>query len=754
MKTSTSKISLGLVTSGSSLQISKSSYTSNNIISAHVLPLRSSISIKNVGPSVSRTTSSKVISNVDKKIITQAVTSGNTKTTMSYTSAIMTAGRTTKIITTNTSQTFAAKLSEIYTATQVNNTTSAAHCNQNANNVIGVLKQNSISATVSTVSTVLSSTTSTIQVSSQQPIISTSLISSSANPIKPISFTTTSHCLDKPNFQNDSSTPSVNTAASTVNVTSTISTLTGCVNTNLPLNVSQPVTLQQQYRSSTPTTNANLDSCQSLANISLEYSLFNDSFSKVTRQSMWGNKEIDNQKNVNFATIAGAGISNSTTTTSNKFIDSNPIEVDASKAPGYRGTSVCSPTSNKSNNSNNMCNSSISLGPVSTVSNSIQPITAQSSVKFATDHASMKSSPSLVIARPIVQQKNVDINVANITPFNRPVFHSNMDSSQNILGNHKSCNVTPISQSNIEINMFSENTVAYENQNLNSNLLRIVPEGQSTVQSMLPIPQHIQNYPQTASPSATVTTTISMSRLNPRAPDFSSSLHINNKSQVTMFNAGTPMHPNIFSSLPAQSPSAVVQPNNLAMLGNFALNKYTTLSQRQSNTNMPTCNQNRWPFTVATANFSQHQETMIGQGNFSEHLTPIGTQSGSMDIINLENGSTISPAISPTSSGQINSQDISQIQVEDRKVPRPIGTERTWKNYSTILSPGGDADNITWMINNEKHMNSWTGIPSNSGNQLYCSNTTYNRISSTDTDLQQVIETPYQVSIYEFNLIW
>ncbi|XP_011496279.1 PREDICTED: ankyrin repeat and KH domain-containing protein 1-like [Ceratosolen solmsi marchali] len=739
LKVAPAKLPLGIVSSGSNLQINKPNYISNLSSTTHILPLRSSSNVKLVGNSLPRATAPRLISNTEKRLISQAITSSNTKTTMSYTSAIMTAGRSTKIVTTNTSQTFAAKLSEMYTSPQINNTPAGImQCNQTSTNFISILKQTS-SPTIATVY----STNPTTQVSPQQSItnnssnicpmvsmISTSLAASPSYPGKLI-------------YQNNSSFTSKSSNL-VANTTSSIVTSTSGINTtnSVPI-LSQPIILQQ-FRSSTPISTVVSDQYQNLSNnIPLEYSLFNDTFSKVTRQSMWGNKENETQKNINFATIAGARISvNPSAVSSNNFIHTSPVEVDASKAPGYRGTSMSSPTSNKPCSAINLCNNKASTVS-SNNSSPIQPLNIQSSISYTSGHSIIKSPVSLIVARPLLTQKNVDMNVTSIAPFTGPVFHGNVDTSQNIVNNHKTCNISSISQANVDVNMFNENNPGYENQNVNSNLLKIVShDPQASTQSILPIHQHIQNYPQTVTPSATVTTTISMSRLNPRAPDFSSSLHLNNKPQVTMFSTATPIHSNIYSTIPAQPTPAGIQTSSLALHSSFPFNKYQASSQRQTNLNIPTSGQNRWPF-VPAGNYS-HQDSIIGHVTFSDHLTGLGAQAGSMDIINLENGSSISPEISPSSTGQVISQEV---QVEDRKVPRPIGTERTWKNYSTIIGPGGDADNMNWLINNEKHVNSWSGIsPSIDRSQLYCSNTTFNRISSTDTDLHQIMETSYQGS--------
>jgi ankyrin repeat domain-containing protein 17 len=732
LKVAPTRLPLSIVSSGSNLQINKTSYISNLSSTTHILPLRSTSNAKLVGTSLPRATAPRLISSTEKRFISQGITSSNTKTTMSYTSAIMTAGRSTKIVTTNTSQTFAAKLSEMYTTPQINNTTSGIiQCNQTSTNFISILKQTS-SPTIAT----MYSTNPPTQVFQQSiaknssnicsvgSVISTSLAVSSSYPGKLI-------------YQNNTNLISRNSSNLVANTTSTAVISTNGINTtNVAPIFSQPIVLQQ-FSSSKPISTIVSDEYQNLSNnIPLEYSLFNDTFSKVTRQSMWGNKENDTQKSINFATIAGARISvNSSTLSSNSFIDTSPVEVDASKAPGYRGTSTSSPTSNKPCNITNVCKAGNTVS-----SNTPSPI--QSSINYTSGHSRIKSPASLIVARPLLSQKNVDMNVTSVAPFTGPVFHGNVDTTQNILNSHKSCNISSISQTNMDVNMFSDKSPGYENQNVNSSLLKISShETQASTQPILPL-HHIQNYPQTVTPSATVTTTISMSRLNPRAPDFSSSLHLNNKPQVSMFNTTTSMHSNIYSNISVQPSSAGIHTGNLTLHSSFPFNKYQTSSQRQSNINIPTCGHNHWPF-VPVGNYTPHQDSIIGQVTYPDHLAGLGAQPGNMDIINLENDSSISPEMSPRSTGQAITQEI---QIEDRKVPRPIGTERTWKNYSTIIGPGGDTDNVNWLVNNEKHVNLWSGIsPNVDRSQLYCSNTSFNQMSSTDTDVHQIMENSYQV---------
>lgn len=424
--------------------------------------------------------------------------------------------------------------------------------------------------------------------------------------------------------------------------------------------------------------------------------------------------------------------------------------MDASKAPGYRGTAMCSPVSSKPGGTNNAPANAIGSGVSSnSVHNPIQPPQYQSSTSY-NEHPLPANKPpgSLAVARPVMPQQSIEMGT-NITQFNRQVFQGDL-TSRNAAA-HQPQHVIPATSQALEVGLFKANgSGAYEHPNVNSSLLKMVPnESQGGGHPLLPFHPHMQSYAPTAiAPSASVNTTVSMSRLNPRAPDFSSSLHLNSKPQVTMFNAGgSGLHPGMFATMPAPPPSAI-QSNNLAMLGNFPLGKYQAPSRAApANTGISTNPQTRWPYPPGPhSNYPPpHQDPMLSQIGFSNHLANINAQPGSIDLItSLENGG--SPAISPSSPAQV-AQEMSQLKIEDRKVPRPIGTERAWKNYTaTGMGPGGDADSVNWMLNNEKMVGSWASLaPGIDRHQVFRSNAAYNRMSNVDPELHQMMESSFQV---------
>jgi len=436
--------------------------------------------------------------------------------------------------------------------------------------------------------------------------------------------------------------------------------------------------------------------------------------------------------------------------------------VDASKAPGYRGTTMCSPVSSKQGTTSNASNNVIG-NVVSVHNNPMQPAQFQSSTNYSEHPLPNKPPGSLAVARPVIPQQNIDMGTSMAAQFNRPAVFQGDLTSRNATTHQPAHVISSTSQPALDVGLFkaANSGGGYEHPNVNSSLLKMVPnESQGSSHPLLPYHPHMQSFAQTIAPSPSViNTTVSMSRLNPRAPDFSSSLHLASKPQVTMFNAvaaaaaGSGLHPaNMFApTVPAPPPSAI-QSNNLAMLGNFPLGKYQAPSRATSAVNTcisTTAQSTRWPFAAPAphSNYPPHQDPMISQIGFSSHLANIGAQPGSgIDLItSLENGG--SPTISP-SSPQV-AQEMNQLKLEDRKVPRPIGTERAWKNYAAAgMGPGGDADSINWMLN-EKLVGSWASnlAPSIDRHQMFRSNPSYNqRLANVEPEIHQIMDSTFQVT--------
>lgn len=425
---------------------------------------------------------------------------------------------------------------------------------------------------------------------------------------------------------------------------------------------------------------------------------------------------------------------------------------------------MCSPVSSKpgstSNASTNVIGNVVSC---SVHNNPMQPAQFQSSTSYSEHPLPNKPPGSLAVARPVIPQQSIDMGTS-MAQFNRPAVFQGDLTTRNATTHQSAAHViSSTSQPALDVNLFKAANNSggnYEHPNVNSSLLKMMPNESNAGHSLLPFHPHMQSFAQTIAPSASViNTTVSMSRLNPRAPDFSSSLHLSNKPQVTMFNAAAGsagLHPaNMFAAtVPAPPPSAI-QSNNLAMLGNYPLGKYQAPARATPATNAgisTTAQTTRWPFATPHTSYPPHQDPMIGQMGFSNQLANIGGQSGGgIDLITLENGG--SPAISPSSPAQV-AQEMSQLKIEDRKVPRPIGTERAWKNYSAAggMGPGGDADSIGgWMVNEKQQLPTWPNCnlaPNIDRHQMFRSNPTYNqRISNVDPELHQMMESSFQVTV-------
>ena len=437
-----------------------------------------------------------------------------------------------------------------------------------------------------------------------------------------------------------------------------------------------------------------------------------------------------------------------------RFNKYSSFQVDASKAPGYRGTtSMSSPVSSKTqlgSSNNSAVGNAIGSGVSTAVMhNTIQPSQFQSSVAYNDHpHPSNKPPGSLAVARPVMSQQNLDMS-----QYNRPVYPSEIG-PRNTGSHQQHVMQPPSSQSNLDVGLFKTNNSGYDHPN--ANLLKMVPGEAQQGHPMMPYHPHMQSFAQTmGGQSPSVNTTVSMSRLNPRAPDFSSSLHLNSK-PVTMLNSMQCHHQNMYGNVQNQPPpSAMQQSNNLGMLGNnYTMGKYQQSAPSGSRGSGPGMNssngQARWPFPHN--NLPPHQDPMIGQiGGFPNHLGSMAGQSSNIDLItSLENGS--SPAMSPSSPAQV-AQEMNQLKIEDRKQPRPIGTERAWKNYTSTLGPGGDADAINWMLTNEKQINSWATVnvpPTMDRPPMYRPSTSYNRMTHLDTELHQMMDSNFQVSIRKF----
>ncbi|BES92174.1 multiple ankyrin repeats single kh domain [Nesidiocoris tenuis] len=355
----------------------------------------------------------------------------------------------------------------------------------------------------------------------------------------------------------------------------------------------------------------------STAAATLEYSLFNDNFPKVSQQSMWGGgrDDVQRREGMNFASAAAAGgAPNSASNmmmppTINKYLDPSPPKVDASKAPGYRGSSVCSP---------------VSKGTSAQVSTSAMAHSPNASAYFTPAPGGDAAAMSAAYRG---------------APPPQPVYQAPPPPTTGPGGD------------------------------LGEPPVGTVPYGVSAG-------------------GVPTSSSVAMSRLNPRAPDFST----NFKSAGLYGNTGAGSGGGTGNAGGAYLQQAILPNSNVI---SFPMGKYPGAGARANGTPAG----GRWPM------MANHYTTANHTSDVSQHLASLGMGPQSADLLGpLENGS--SPNVSPTSPQQQPPQD-------DRKVPpRPIGTERAWKNYTSMTAaaaavaaanaPEIDMATASWMMADPK----------------------------------------------------
>lgn len=188
-----------------------------------------------------------------------------------------------------------------------------------------------------------------------------------------------------------------------------------------------------------------------------------------------------------------------------KFVDQDPPPVDASKAPGYRGTAVCSPVSSKT--------SSNSTTPPTI------PIVSSAGYQNYTEQKSQPLPPigsNIIHSRPVTQTNQNDISGGH--------FYAN-----NELPTRSMQHLTISDTSNI----YKGVTTSFTDNNsiLNDGSLLQQYHASNSMQHM--------NFSQS---QQVIQPAVSMSRLNPKAPDFSSSLHSVSLKQSTPSYNGYPVN--------------------------------------------------------------------------------------------------------------------------------------------------------------------------------------------------------------------
>ncbi|XP_017781821.1 PREDICTED: ankyrin repeat domain-containing protein 17-like isoform X2 [Nicrophorus vespilloides] len=333
------------------------------------------------------------------------------------------------------------------------------------------------------------------------------------------------------------------------------------------------------------------------------YSLFNT----LTQQPTWKNEA---QKPANFATVTGGS-------SQNKYADDEP-QVDASKAPGYRGTAVCSPVSSK------------------TSSNSTTPPNLPN---YYGDSKGPLPPIGSNLSHNRPQANNSSNDVPHYFPSNNHLsdsshFKSNYSESAPILADS-----TPLLQA------FQGNSM----------------------QQHLNFSQQQQQQPP-----------VSISRLNPKAPDFSSSMHMSKNQMYNGYQNSYPppiakpmlnYHRRELPPQPQPPPPQTQGNNNWAML--------------------------QMPFS------HQHNDIMTGMAGLTlQHIvraTEAMMENGAGDMGN--NSPAMSPNLPPAHQLLMNENHY----LEDRNKPQPIGTERARKSSFNPSGSGNAStptnDASSWMNN-------------------------------------------------------
>ncbi|XP_025832280.1 ankyrin repeat domain-containing protein 17 isoform X2 [Agrilus planipennis] len=451
------------------------------------------------------------------------------------------------------------------------------------------------------------------------------------------------------------------------------------------------------------------DTCRTTTLTTQEYSLFNS----MAQQPTWRQESESHKQPVNFAAVTGGGISQSTTPP--KFIDNDPPpQVDASKAPGYRGGQ----TSSGNSNSNAMCS------PVSskTSSNSTTPPSLPAA----------SSSASVVNYQGFESPKNQP----QLAPIGTNMIHGRVPSATNNGqqqqpqqpeqhfysngGGSADPHLPPAPTSRSMHHLAHSDTTLYKSVSANfaDSLLTMNSATEAAVaaaaaqqqqqQHLLSSyhhqqqQQHMSYSQQQVAPISTPSVT--MSRLNPKAPDFASSMQ-QQQQQHAKQQQQQQQHPaHMFNGYQQQMTKNAAA----AAIGTY----HRQQQQPQPGASSPSPH-NRW--LLMQQPFTQQQQNELMSGMAGMTLHSIARATGG-DI--LENGADLttvngSPAMSPNlpSSHNIHLSDGTGHYVDDnRKPPQPIGTERARKSQNPLVDSSGSS---SWMFGNESKMvvgRPWSGI--------------------------------------------
>ena len=649
MKEKSSKIAAGY--SGSQLQPYRQTVSGN--AGLFNVTHRSGNNIKLPELSIPRLTGAK---SVEKTISMQNLTSTNTKTTMSYTSAIMTAGRTSKKNEGFSKQTCTKKHLDIPFSLQSTGYNADINSNKKCNR--------HFFSEASTPSFFFEQNDSLNYFDNENSL---STLQKKSEHLNDISL------LEKQVSVEDFKYDVTNTA-------------------DIRDSILDQLNLQQNIKNSTSTIKLNNSLSIPSGVMQPEYSLFDDTFNKATHQSMW-NRESVCKKNVNFASIAGSGTTtNCTANSMNCYLDIENSIADLSKAPGYRGNMMQQYFINKNKDSkeDSIYKSADTTEHDAAVFTNIYFDSQKCKIPIDNLHSNRTSSFSLN------------------TPHTFPSAERNSSSDTNY--NQHSSEVCKTQE-------MSELSIGDDAKN-DPRISNIVHYQRSAPSSSISNQQtHI--YQSSLLPSTIIPTT--MSRLNPQAPDFNSS-HFSENPQSLIHDQIT-------------LPSSSIQQEKASSHSTLDFNKCHTTQTAQAES---IC-QARWAIK-STNKLSTNCKTILSPTNISvcfSNSPKEDSHEGSQEM----KSNYASEVMSPTSN-----QVSSERHADDRKTPRPIGTERSWKNQLTQQTSCSDIETVTWSFVKENNVHSWSDFPTNPDrDKIYNSKTSYSPIPITESESNDMINR-YQVS--------
>ncbi|KAJ8920471.1 hypothetical protein NQ315_005339 [Exocentrus adspersus] len=525
----------------------------------------SSVKLRSTLPTATaRVTAPRLVAQAEKNAAAQTQSSAVRMPISHASSTSSRPATTTKIITSSVNQTFAAKLTE----------TSSTQVIINSSHGITSSKPRSLGLPQSTAG----------PVSPQAPLHSTSNVQSSPNRnVRPTPTASAPPTMGHlPIF---GSAPQSHSAQA--NGIAPASDSASSLRSSTP-NLMQSTTVQQTVVQ---------DESPSVQTPS-EYSLFNNA-------DHWNRREQEYQKPVNFAAVTGG--SSSQSMVQHKFIDQEPPpQVDASKAPGYRGGTVCSPVSSKTS-------SNSTTPPNISVNNSFQSFQEQT-----------KSQATL---------PPIGSNVVH----NRPPVSQNSTDYFGDLFKTGSSNIPNMLSLNNEGHLLQSTFNQIQNMNFSQ-------------------PQPQVNIQQSAS----------MSRLNPKAPEYSS------------YNMQNKPAPHMYNGYQMNNQNSMYMPKQQCGIDSFHRSSLGT-------------SQNRLWMQMQQQPYTQQQSDQLISGIAGMTLHNIAKFTGN-EV--LENGGELgivsnSPNMSPNLPQTHNLHPDSMYNVEDRKPPQPIGTGR--KAYSNSIE--------SWRLN-------------------------------------------------------